>query len=301
MSAGSTQAEEAIGAVLWRQLRAAGVLAAAMPAVRLVDPEVLIIESAIVAHRLDDARIADGAISWCVANHDLVSTARLKAQLRQYDAASVEAFGVLSRRVIDNVGRLSWPASDAATAWTPSTEVVTPRLRELPALLRLRARALFGANARAEALSSLACAGSVGMDLAEMVRATSFSKRHLAVPLDRLVDEGSVVRTWIGNRQRLRLHDDLRGLLLGESSSAIEWVDWRERFALVRACGAALDTLARQRGVVPALASVLELRERFALDGITVPPALRVDEDSELRRGDTEAWLVAAIERLADA
>ena len=108
----------------------------------LIDPEALIIESAIISARIDDPRIADAAIAWSIQHHELIITARLKALLKLRAEADREAFLMMSRRIIDLAGRLAWPAAPTASAWKPSVDVRLPLLADRPELLRLRSRAL---------------------------------------------------------------------------------------------------------------------------------------------------------------
>lgn len=315
-------AQESIAQALWKQWRAVGVHAAAPSGSELIDPEALLIESAISAHQLQDPRIADGAISWAVRHHDLIITARLKTLLNGYDASQREAFLMLSRRVADNVGRLTWPAAESASPWTPSTDVKLPRLSNHPALLRLRTRALFGANARAEAVAFLTSVGAKGTDLAVIEAATLFSKRYLAIPLQQLVDEGSVERWWLGNRQRFRLSPKALEFLgyprhelqmqpksvAGTSIPQVlsmptgpEWVDWRSRFALARVCGRAFAQLREPTGPVMAMSDIQAHSPEFHRTGLHTPAPLQLNEDPASRRDELEGWLSDAIERLTTA
>ena len=54
----------AIGDVLWSQWRSLGVPAATQPANGLIDPEALIIYTAVFTDAFGDDRLRDGAISW---------------------------------------------------------------------------------------------------------------------------------------------------------------------------------------------------------------------------------------------
>jgi hypothetical protein len=301
MPSASSDIEHAIADTLWMQWRALGVQAASAPARSLVDPEALLIESAIVATHIEDPRIADAAIAWSIRHHELVVTARLKSLLKTYDESDRAAFLTMSRRVIDIAGRLSWPAAPSARAWKPSVDVRLPQLAGRPELLRLRSRALFGANARAEALSYLVCAGDQGVDLASLERATSFSKRHLAGPLELLVLEGSVERWWLGNRQLFRLRGAALELLGGSPPGALQWIDWSSRLRVARMIGAAAVLLQRPGGVVTAVGRIRAAADQLQRHGLDVPRPLEIDQEPDERIPELARWIDQATTQLLTA
>jgi hypothetical protein len=303
----SPDVELAIAHALWMQWRSCGVQTGGSPARKLIDPETLLIESAIVADRLDDPRIADAAIAWASQHHDLVITARLKSMLKRYVDSDRVAFLTMSRRIIDIVGRLAWPAVEAASAWSTSVGVQLPRLADRPELLRLRTRALFGANARAEAVAFLTSVGVRGTDLATLERETSFSKRHLAGPLEQLAAEGSVERWWLGNRQQFRLSDPAREFLgyplasahqLSPLAGGTGWIDWQVRFHLVRLIGDALTRIGGPGGTVSAVGRIRAAEGLLAQHGLQAPLPLEIDQEPADREGELAAWVAEATVQL---
>lgn len=295
MAASSVEVEAQIAQTLWAQWKSCGVLTAGAGAHRLIDPELLVIESA----RSGDSRLLDAATTWCVRHHDLLITARIKTLLAASVPDDQAAFRALAGHVSAHVARLSWPSDAPDRQWTPTTEVRLPTLSRPPELLRLRARALFGPNARADAVAFLRSIAPNDTELAVIEQATRFSKRRLAGPLQQLVEEGSVERSWLGNRQRFRLSETARNFLgyPKTTTTGPEWIDWCERFSLARICGEAASAL-RAGDVYSALGGIRIHSARFQRLGLSAPAPLLVDENAELRIPGVLEWVTSAVQDL---
>lgn len=258
--------------LLWSQWRSLGVPAAAPTSQLLIDPEALLFATASHLRKHPDDRIYDGAISWAIKYHSLITTALIKRMYADADADDQAAFEQLAGRVAQHTDRLTWPSNMNASTWEPATDPTLPDLAGAPALSRLRMRALFGANARAEVVTFLACISDQhGSDLASISRAIGFSKRHVATPLDHLALAGFVEKWMPANSHRYRLADAARPFLLAsrQPSAALEWINWPRRYQLLRLIAAAQNQLNTQGGLVAATAMLKRSDKEFAGEGIS--------------------------------
>lgn len=286
MPATDFDAPTAVGNVLWGQWRELGVPAAAAPVVRLIDPEALILYTAIFTEAHPDDRLRDGAISWCVRYHQLVSTARLKRLRGLVRIGADDAFERFASQVGAHVKRLPWPTKDAPS-WTPSTKVELPRLDGRQTLLRVRCRAMFGVNAKAEAVAFMASVGDHVM-LAAIERHTGYSRTQIADGLSGLEHAGWVYRTTVGNATRYSLAAPARNVLMTpmvehqvgpmpfdvlRMSSGPTWIDWQSRFELLWHVIDASNALDRG-DVLGSLAHLRDLEDEFRAAHMSVPRPL---------------------------
>jgi hypothetical protein len=140
-----------------------------------------------------------------------------------------------------------------------------------PARLRIRLRAAFGVNARADILAALLAAPVVGLSIADLARTTRFTKPNVASAVDALVLAGLLDARTVGNERRLtltRADEILPGL-----TSPVVQPDWVTRF------GVALEVLrfTRQEGMSPSVRAiegrriVEGLRTRILAEGLPQP------------------------------
>jgi hypothetical protein len=194
-----------------------------------VDPEPLILFTAWLGDR--DARLRDEATDWCVRQGRYLSRSRLKNLLgAQPDEVQV-GFGEFSATVSLHA-RPPWPGGTAPRKFQLTNRSVLPDLSR-PALVWLRLRAIFGLTARAEIIRVLLGAGPSSMSLAELAKATSYTKRNVADECASLAEGGILATRKSGNRFTFSLVD----------RSALESVvgqiaplrpDWTSLFAIVR-------------------------------------------------------------------
>lgn len=301
----------AIGDVLWSQWRSLGVPAATRPAERLIDPEALIIYTAVFTDAFDDDRLRDGAISWCVQHHDLIANTRIKKLRASVEVGSQGAFARFAHQVTKHVKRLPWTPTEVAPAWTPSSDIRLPALDQDPHLLRLRCRAMFGANARAEAVAFLACVGDWAM-LAAIERDTGYSRTQINDALDGLVKARWVTRSHVGNATRYGLTEHARSELttpiteykIGprpfdaiRSPAAPTWIDWQSRFELlwhVADAAAALDA----GDLIGAIATLRAQEEQLRIVHMSAPPPLRSDDEPHEYESMLAQFLADAVQNV---
>jgi hypothetical protein len=254
--AGSTSSlQSALLDRAWIQWIALGVDAVGERDDAVVDPEALI---ALTAELGDaDARLRDVSTDWCVAYGRYVNGSRLK-QVAHELGTPPEAIGEYVATVAAAAGP-TWPM-----ATQPRPDYVARGKARLdsalvPPLLRIRLRAAFGVNARADILAALLAAPQIGLSVADLARTTRFTKPNVASAVDALVLAGLLDARTVGNERRLtlaRADEILPGL-----RPPIAQPDWVTRF------GVALEVLrfAGQAGMSP---SVRAIEARRVVEGL---------------------------------
>ncbi len=215
----------------WTQWIALGVDAVGERAAAVIDPEALI---ALTAELGDaDARLRDVSTDWCVAYGRYVNGARLK-QVTGELRTPAEAIGEYVATVAA-AGGPSWPmATRPRPAYARRGKARLESAVPGP-LLRIRLRAAFGVNARADILAALLAAPTVGLSVADLTRTTRFTKPNVASAVDALVLAGLLEPRWVGNERRLDLTG--AGEILPGLHPPIVQLDWVTRF------GVALEAL----------------------------------------------------------
>jgi hypothetical protein len=211
----------------WIQWIALGVDAVGERDDAVVDPEALI---ALTAELGDaDARLRDVSTDWCVAYGRYVNGSRLKQVVRELRTPP-EAIGEYVATVAASGGP-TWPM-----ATQPRSDYATrgkARLGSALALprLRIRLRAAFGVNARADVLAALLAAPKIGLSVADLTRQTRFTKPNVAFAVDALVLAGLLEARAVGNERRVTLTQD--GKILPGLRPPIAQPDWVTRFGVV--------------------------------------------------------------------
>jgi len=254
--AGSTNSlQSALLNRAWTQWIALGVDAVGERDDAVVDPEALI---ALTAELGDaDARLRDVSTDWCVAYGRYVNGSRLKQVARELGTPP-EAIG----EYVATVAAAAGPAWPMATQPRPDY-VARGKARldsaSAPPLLRIRLRAAFGVNARADILAALLAAPTIGLSVADLARTTRFTKPSVAFAVDALVLAGLLEARTVGNERRLalaRADEILPGL-----RPSIAQPDWVTRF------GVALEVL-RFAGQVGLSPSVRAIEARRVVEGL---------------------------------
>ena len=239
----------------WAQWISFGVDAVGERDDAVVDPEALIALTAELGEA--DARLRDVSTDWCVEYGRYVNGSRLK-QVTHELRTPPEAIGEYVATVAA-AGGPTWPM-----ATQPRAEYRTRGKARLdsavaPPLLRIRLRAAFGVNARADILAALLAVPVVGVSGADLTRTTRFTKPNVASAVDALVLAGLLEARTVGNERRLtltRVDEILPGL-----RPPIAQPDWVTRF------GVALEVLrfVGQDGMSPAVRAI---EARRLVDGL---------------------------------
>ncbi len=185
----------------WIQWTALGVDATVERDDAVVDPEALI---ALTAELGDaDARLRDLSTDWCVAFGRYVNGSRLKQVAREIGTPD------------DMIGEyVATVAASGGPAWPMGTRPRPDYVRrdkarldsaESRPRLRIRLRAAFGVNARADILAALLATSPGGVNAADLARITRFTKPSIASALDALLLAGLVTARAVGNERRFAL------------------------------------------------------------------------------------------------
>lgn len=210
----------------WIQWAALGVDATVERDDAVVDPEALI---ALTAELGDaDARLRDLSTDWCMAYGRYINGSRLKQVVREL-GTPVDAIGEYAATV-KAAGGPTWP-----TATRPRADYVRRGKARLDsadskARLRIRLRAAFGVNARADILAALLATSPRGLNAADLARVTRFTKPNIASALDALLLAGLITARPVANERRYALPPKV--LILPGLRPPVPQPDWIDRFAV---------------------------------------------------------------------
>jgi hypothetical protein len=159
-----------------------------------------------------------------------------------------------------------------------------------PARLNWRLRAAFGVNARADILVALAMMAEHAMTIADLARATRFTKRNVAVAVSAMALAGVVEADRRGNEDRVRLAEGLplRPWLAVPSRAAI---DWTARLTVALRLLRAADATAGASLAVRAVelrAAIVELLGHLSEARLPRPDLTVTGSDAA---GTFEAWI----------
>jgi hypothetical protein len=177
----------------------------------LIALEELVILTALISD--SDPRLRDEALDWCSRHHHFVSVSRLRTLVK---GLGKEVYGPVSvfSATLNSISQSKWPTFVKATPLKIicSKKSQPPRC-EMPALLGLRLRALFGVGARADLITSLLTRQSGAFTAADMVE-VGYSKRTLAEALDSFVEAGLLTCFATRNQKKYELvrRNSLRSL-----------------------------------------------------------------------------------------
>jgi len=267
MSPSASALQSALLNRAWSQWIALGVDAVGEPDDAVVDPEALI---ALTAELGDaDARLRDVSTDWCVAHGRYINGARLRQVARELGTPP-EAIGEYVATVAA-AGGPAWPMAtrprpDYASRGKARLDSATLRPR-----LRVRLRAAFGVNARADVLAALLASPQNGLSVADLARKARFTKPNVAFAVDALVLAGLLEARTVGNERRLVLARP--GEILPGLRPPVVQPDWVTRF------GVALEVLRFGTGdgsspsvrAIEARRVVEGLRTRITSEGLPQP------------------------------
>lgn len=249
-------------AVSWSQWVALGVsgTGAISKATHAVDLEAAIAFAPTIEYL--DPRLYSEVLDWCIhfAN-DFVSVASLRHALAAFDEEHRATFQLFAALVNEH-GGAKWPSAPSPShrSFRPSGK---SRVRlDHAAAVQLRARKIFGINARADILVGLALLPSTKEPRwthVSLLRDLGYSKRALSGALNDLAAGGLLGTLQFGNtvRYSLRRREPLRELLapLPETPGQA----WSQRLALA----AALVSLQKRLAGKSATTQAIELHKLF--------------------------------------
>ncbi len=275
----------------WIQWIALGVDAVGERDDAVVDPEALI---ALTAELGDaDARLRDVSTDWCVAYGRYVNGSRLKQVVREL-GTPLDAIGEYVATVAA-AGGPSWPMAtqprpEYTTRGKARLDSALPRPR-----LRIRLRAAFGVNARADVLAALLVAPKNGLSVADLARKTRFTKPNVAFAVDALVLAGLLEARAVGNERRLT--STRPGEILPGLRPPVEQPDWVARFgvALEVLRFAGQDQMSSSVRAIEARRVVESLQTRILSEGLPQP---NTDAFGDEFSSAFDRWVVQLVDNL---
>ena len=225
-SSTSPTLRKALVSRVWAQWIALGVYAVGKEDPSVVDPEALV---AVTAELGDtDARLRDASTDWCVAYGRYVNGSRLRQVVRELGTPPASIGEYVA--TVAAAGGPRWPLATVARADFGSRGKARMESATSPARLRIRLRAAFGVNARADVLAALLSEPRVLMSISDLARRTRFTKPNVAFAVDALVLAGILDVQPVGNERRVRLAG--RGEILPDLRPGIAQHDWVTRFGV---------------------------------------------------------------------
>ena len=159
-----------------------------------IDPEPLILFTAWLD--VEDPRLRDEALDWCIRNWRYVSKSRLRNLLQSAPGTVQEPFAAFAATVSEHAG-VSWPGAQDGEPfrYTVTGKSDRPDLAR-PSMAWLRLRAVFGVGARTEILRCFLALDAAGLSVSRLAQLTGYTKRNIADECDQLARAGLLsVRT----------------------------------------------------------------------------------------------------------
>jgi hypothetical protein len=191
---------------LWTELGVAGTKQKHQETLILI--EELVLFTSVLAEI--DPRLRDESLDWCSQFHHFISTSRLKSLMKDFETWMHDPFSQYAAQM-NAISQANWPVLTNA----PASKVILSRKSVLrphasPALLNIRARALFGTGARADLVTFFLIHPTTHFSIGEVAGEIGYTKRNLAEVLDDLHLGGLFNRFMQGNQQRYRLIENNR-------------------------------------------------------------------------------------------
>lgn len=278
---------------VWAQWIALGVEAVGTKDSSVVDPEALI---AVTAELGDmDARLRDASTDWCVAFGRYVNGSRLKQVVREMGTAA-DSIGEYVATVTA-AGGPAWPMATRARADYKPRGRARMDSATSPARLRIRLRAAFGVNARADVLAALLSEPRTGLSVSDLARRTRFTKPNVAFAVDALVLAGLAQARLVGNERRLLLAE--RGEILAGLRPGMvqhDWVTWFEVALRVLRFAEQMDEMSAVVRSIEARAVVQQLIDGIRREELPLPD---LDAQGEEFAPAFDRWVIALSRDLA--
>jgi hypothetical protein len=279
---------------LWTELGVAGIERHHQNC--LISLEELILLTACIAKK--DPRLRDEALDWCSRNHYFVSISRLKTLAKSLGKTVEEPFSLFAA-TLNATGQTKWPTfiSAAPLKFISSGKSTPPRC-ELPALLSLRVRALFGVSARADLITYFLTQASPQFT-ASGLTLLGYSKRNLAEILDSLVQSGLFDAFMTRNQKCYQfLKRDQMLQLIGPLPKVIlPWRDILELILLLRNCILQVEQKSEKIRIVEVRNTLMKIENTLRKLKLTPPP---VQADFNAYWTAFSKWLLITLRNLCE-
>lgn len=251
--------------VLWSQWTALGVAGVARPPEQAIDLEALIAFTPFLTAA--DPRLGEESLDWCLRiGRSFISISRLRQIARLMPPGAQDSRIALPSLLLEKRARRELRLSEKSRS---------PTL-ELPSLLQLRSRYIFGVGARADVLSGLVMRGHLaGPQRAAAIRPTGYTKQAVATVLEELAQAG-VLKKLMGSSfvtYELAKEAPLRSLF---APLPTRMPHWTERFVVIASILEAWRRFGTRATYAVEVAKVLDgIRSVAAIAGEQPPTAGR--------------------------
>jgi hypothetical protein len=254
---------------LWTELGVAGVKRRHQKF--LIAPEELILLTATLSEV--DPRLRDEALDWCSRYHHFISISRLKALAKVFSKFVSHDLSVFSA-TLNSVSKAHWPNLTSAMPlkFKPSGKSKLPRL-ELPALLNLRLRTLFGVGARADLIAFFLTKKKADFSAADTTE-IGYTKRNLSEILDDFVQAGIFDTFTVRNQQRYYFskRDQMIQILSPLPEVILPWKNILEVLLPLRYALQQTSNKSESTKVVEIRNTLIELDNKLRKLNLTPPP-----------------------------
>ncbi|NGX26802.1 MAG: hypothetical protein K940chlam6_00727 [Chlamydiae bacterium] len=259
---------------LWTELGVAGVKRRHQTS--LIFLEELILLTVILSDK--DPRLRDEALDWCVRHHHFVSISRLQTLIKSLGSSIHQPFSLFAV-TLNAVSRSKWPVfvKAAPLKFTPSEKSRPPQC-ELPSLLSLRLRALFGVGARSD-LMTFFLTQRRGEFTAADTAEIGYSKRSLAALLEDFVRSGFFDSYTVQNKRYYRfIKRDLMTKTVGRLPKITPpWRQFIEILLPLRSCIQQVEKKSEVTKLVEIKKALLKVENQLHRLSVVTPPSLESD------------------------
>jgi len=258
---------------LWTELGVAGVTRRHQNS--LISLEELILLTVILSD--EDPRLRDEALDWCTRYHHFVSISRLQTLIKSLGPSIHQPFSLFAV-TLNVVSRSKWPIfmKSDPLRFTPSKKSQPPQC-ELPSLLSLRLRALFGVGARSDLMTFFLTQRKEEFTAADTVE-IGYSKRSLAALLEDFVRSGFFSSHKVQNKRYFRfIKRDPMTKIVGRLPKIIpSWRQFIEILLPLRSCIQQVEKKSEAIKLVEIRNVLLKIENQLYRLNL-VPPSLESD------------------------
>ena len=261
----------------------------------LIPPEELVILTSVLGQT--DPRLRDEALDWCTRHHHFISVSRLRTLSNDLGSIVNEPLSLFSA-TLNSISQAHWPVliDIEPLKFTPSQKSRPPQM-ELPALLALRLRSLFGVGARADLISFFLIQEKNDFAISDTTK-IGYSKRNLAEVLEGFAQGGILSAFSVRNQWRYQIIK--RNQILNLIGQLPEFLpDWRHILEVVlslRATIRQIEKKSESTKLVEIRNLLSNLETSLRKLNLTPPP---LQADFEAYWNAFAEWILRFLESLA--
>lgn len=244
-----------------------------------------------------DPRLRNESLDWCSQYHRFLSISRLKSIIKGFGDSLNVPFSIYST-TLNSISNAVWPIFvDSSPIKLTLSHKSCLRPLESPALLNIRARSIFGTNARADLLTFFLTHKNSDFAVSDVTE-IGYSKRNLADILEDLCLSGLFDKYLVRNHQRYRLvkNEQLIKALGPIPKFAPSWRLILEMLLPIRDCVKRIQSYSESTKVVEIRNLLTTLQKKLQRLNLT-PPTFQTDFHAYLNAFDE--WLLEIVRKLS--